>query len=681
MKKLLVLSFLVSALCQGAYLTQLPPNAATETTLSTLNGKVPTNGQKTSSGSVPVVISSDQSAVTVTGTVTTTPPANATVDVTKVNGTTVDTNSGSKSAGTIRVVIATDQPQVTAATKVDGSATTQPVSASSLPLPTGAATVAKQPALGTAGTPASDVLTVQGAASMTALKVDGSATTQPISGTVTVTDGSGALNVIVDSSALPSGAATAAKQPALGTAGTASADVITVQGKSGMTAVAVDGSGVTQPVSGSVTVAGSVAHDGVGTGVSPLLTGGYASAAAPSDVSADGDAVRGWHLRNGAVVIQPTYAGVLQSTGNGAAGTGTPRVTIASDNSAIPISGTVTVTDGAGALNVIVDSSALPAGASTASKQPALGTAGAASADVISIQGVASMTAVKTDGSATTQPISGTVTANVGTTNGLALDATLTGGTQQTKLTDGTNVATVKAASTAAVGADKALVVAISPNNTVPVSLASTTITGTVTVSDGAGALNVIVDSSALPSGAATSAKQPALGTAGSSSADVLSIQGVASMTPLQENLTQIAGTSVDTNSGSKSAGTLRVVIATDQPANTNALNVNIASGSATSSTLSEGTRAPADIATPEAIAASTTLVQSVIIRAGRTARVANTSSVWIGKTSTNDSQLIELIPGNTITLTAPPGENIDLNLIYVDSVTLTDGVVWMALK
>jgi hypothetical protein len=50
-------------------------------------------------------------------------------------------------------------------------------------LPTGAATAAKQPALGTAGTASADVLTVQGIASMTALKVDGSAVTQPVSGT------------------------------------------------------------------------------------------------------------------------------------------------------------------------------------------------------------------------------------------------------------------------------------------------------------------------------------------------------------------------------------------------------------------------------------------------------------------------------------------------------------------
>jgi hypothetical protein len=38
---------------------------------------------------------------------------------------------------------------------------------------------------------------------------------------------------------------------------------------------------------------------------------------------------------------------------------------------------------------------------------------------------------VPVDGSGVTQPVSGTVTANIGTTNGLALDATLTGGTQK----------------------------------------------------------------------------------------------------------------------------------------------------------------------------------------------------------------------------------------------------------
>lgn len=60
--------------------------------------------------------------------------------------------------------------------------------------------------------------------------------------------------VVVASSALPTGASTAAKQPALGTAGTASTDVITVQGIAAMTPLLVNGSGSTQPVSGTVTV-------------------------------------------------------------------------------------------------------------------------------------------------------------------------------------------------------------------------------------------------------------------------------------------------------------------------------------------------------------------------------------------------------------------------------------------
>lgn len=90
-----------------------------------------------------------------------------------------------------------------------------------------------------------------------------------------------------------------------------------------------------------------------------------------------------------------------------------------------------------------------------------------------------------------------------------------------------------------------------------------------------------------LPSGASTAAKQPALGTAGTASTDVITIQGIASMTKLlvtpdsvalpanqSTNVAQLAGTTTDTNSGTKSAGTLRVVLATDQPALTNKLLV-----------------------------------------------------------------------------------------------------------
>ena len=108
------------------------------------------------------------------------------------------------------------------------------------------------------------------------------------------------------------------------------------------------------------------------------------------------------------------FNGVTPLMGNGVTGTGSPRVTIASDNTAFS---TNAIQSGAWNITNITGTVSLPTGASTAAKQPALGTAGTASADVISIQGIASMTAVKVDGSAVTQPVSGTITANQGTNN------------------------------------------------------------------------------------------------------------------------------------------------------------------------------------------------------------------------------------------------------------------------
>lgn len=91
-----------------------------------------------------------------------------------------------------------------------------------------------------------------------------------------------------------------------------------------------------------------------------------------------------------------------------------------------------------------------------------------------------------------------------------------------------------------------------------------------------------------LPTGASTAAKQPALGTAGSASTDVITVQGIASMTKLlvtpdsvalpanqSVNVAQLAGTATSVNSGNKDAGTLRVTLATDQVQLTNALKVD----------------------------------------------------------------------------------------------------------
>lgn len=81
--------------------------------------------------------------------------------------------------------------------------------------------------------------------------------------------------------------------------------------------------------------------------------------------------------------------------------------TLVSSSAGLPVAqqGTWNVTNVSGTVS-------LPTGASTAAKQPALGTAGSASADVLTVQGIASMTALKVDGSGVTQPVSGTVTAS-----------------------------------------------------------------------------------------------------------------------------------------------------------------------------------------------------------------------------------------------------------------------------
>jgi hypothetical protein len=81
---------------------------------------------------------------------------------------------------------------------------------------------------------------------------------------------------------------------------------------------------------------------------STTLAGARASAAVPTDVSADNDAVALWALRSGALAIQPTFGGVLGVAGNGASGTGVQRVTIANDSTGIlaavtSITNTVTV--------------------------------------------------------------------------------------------------------------------------------------------------------------------------------------------------------------------------------------------------------------------------------------------------------------------------------------------------
>jgi hypothetical protein len=167
-----------------------------------------------------------------------------------------------------------------------------------------------------------------------------------------VTGAGGTFPVTVASLPLPSGASTSAKQPSLGTAGTPSSDVLTVQGVASMTALKVDGSGVTQPVSGTVTASG------------PLTDAQLRATAVPvsGTVTASGP-LTDTQLRATAVPVSgPLTDAQLRATAVPVSGTVTasgPLTDTQLRATALPVSGTVTVTDGAGALNVIVDSATL----------------------------------------------------------------------------------------------------------------------------------------------------------------------------------------------------------------------------------------------------------------------------------------------------------------------------------
>lgn len=224
------------------------------------------------------------------------------------------------------------------------------------------------------------------------------ANTQPVSGTVTANAGSGTFAISAASLPLPSGAATSAKQPALGTAGSASTDVLTVQGVASMTALKVDGSGVTQPVSGTVSAAQSGTWNvatvtnlsqfggaAINLGAGAVSTGTLRTTQASDSplVTATGAvADTAWASGSGSVVaLLKTIAGAAIDTttaspvkidqttpgttdavsiahvgstavasGNGTASAGCQRITIASDNTAFTVNATSTPASTAHAL-------------------------------------------------------------------------------------------------------------------------------------------------------------------------------------------------------------------------------------------------------------------------------------------------------------------------------------------
>ena len=221
-----------------------------------------------SSGTVKVVSSSNP--LPVTATITSTALSGIKFNLEEISGTTVDSNSGNKSAGTLRVTLATDQVQLTNALKVDGSAVTQPVSG------TVTATVAST--------------------SLAGLQVDQRKVNGVSINVGTGAAGTGTPRVAVASDSSIILAAGSASIGILGANSGVDIGDVTINNSTGGSAVNIQDGGNTITVDGTVTVT-----------------------LASTSIS-------------GLEVNQTEIKGVAVSVGNGTTDTGTQRVTISSDS-------------------------------------------------------------------------------------------------------------------------------------------------------------------------------------------------------------------------------------------------------------------------------------------------------------------------------------------------------------
>jgi hypothetical protein len=294
------------------------------------------------------------------------------------------------------------------------------------------ATSDKQPSLGTAGSASSNVLTVQGIASMTALKVDGSAVTQPIS---------------ASSLPLPTGAASSALQTTgngylstlAGAVSTGNVNVICTSGCSG------GGGGSGYSVLNASTYANSSSYSNVPSGglvgtSAPTFTNGQASPLSlttAGGLRVDGSAVTqpvsasALPLPSGAATsaLQTTLNGYvdglegLVTTGNGSLSTLAGAVSAGNVN-VVCTSG---CSGGGGGSGYSVLNASTYANTSSYSNVPSGGLVGASAPTFANGQAsplsLTTAGGLRVDGSAVTQPVSGTLTANLGTLNGAATSA------------------------------------------------------------------------------------------------------------------------------------------------------------------------------------------------------------------------------------------------------------------
>jgi hypothetical protein len=211
--------------------------------------------------------------------------------------------------------------------------------------------------------------------------------------------------------------------------------------------------------------------------------------------------------------------GVDASAGAGAVGTGVQRVTLASDDPAVTALGTINTTLGTpmkstgGTVGLVAGSAII----------------GSVGIDQTT-DGTTNLVAAKQSGTWNITNVSGTVSLPTGaatSANQTALAGLI--GEVQASPTANTLLDRVKALLTGTVlAAGTALIgkVGIDQTTDGTTNKVSAVQNGTWNVTNVSGTVS-------LPTGASTAAKQPALGTAGTPSSDVITVQGIASATPI----------------------------------------------------------------------------------------------------------------------------------------------------
>lgn len=406
----------------------------------------------------------------------------AKIDLFKVSGKPTDTNIGASSTGTQRVVLASDQPVIPVSDNagsltVDGTVTSNQGTAAALAgywpvrVTDGTNTLPTGDAVGRAIfekiTDGANTAAVK-AASTAALATD-PALVVAISPNNTITTSNASVGT--NNAAIPTSSTEIG-----GSDGTNLQAVRVFDGDTGAGTQYVLGAILRKSASGGTVEAGTASDplrvDPTGTTTQPI-----SAASLPLPTGAATEATLATRLADA------TFTARINTLGQKTSANSTP-VVLASDQSAIP------VTDNAGSLTV--DTTQLPAalvggrldanvGAWLGSTAPTVGSK--TSANSVPVVIASDQGAVAISAASLPLPTGAATSAN---------QTTL--GSQTTKINDGTNTATVKAASTAAVAADQALVVAISPNTAPIIQVNGTHANAWNAVAVGAGGTSNVID-------------------------------------------------------------------------------------------------------------------------------------------------------------------------------------------